>query len=69
MSKENSNRGGLTFIGALQIALIVLKLCGVLKCSWFVTLLPIVICVGIPVAFLLIILLFALICGIEIKDN
>jgi hypothetical protein len=68
MSKENSSRGGLTFIGALQIALIVLKLCGVITCSWFVTLLPIVITVGIPVAVLLMALIFALICGIKITD-
>lgn len=68
MSKENSSRGGLTFIGALQIALIVLKLCGVIPCSWFVTLLPIVICVGIPLAVLLIILIFAFVTGIKITD-
>jgi hypothetical protein len=68
MSKENSSRGGLTFLGALQIALIVLKLCGVIACSWFVTLLPIVIFVGIPLAVLLIILIFAFITGIKITD-
>ncbi len=37
----STTNGGLTFSGALQIALICLKLFGVIKCSWFIVLLPI----------------------------
>lgn len=31
---NNSGRGGIGFVGLLQIAFIVLRLCGVIKWSW-----------------------------------
>lgn len=37
----STTNGGLTFSGALQIALIILKITGIIKCSWFIVLLPI----------------------------
>lgn len=40
MSKENTSKG-IGFIGALQIALIVLKLCKVISWSWLWVLSPI----------------------------
>ena len=36
----NDAKGSMTFTGALQIALIVLKLTGVFNRSWFIVLLP-----------------------------
>ena len=38
---ENSNAsGGITFMGLLQVAFIVLKLCGIIKWSWLWVLCP-----------------------------
>lgn len=36
----NTTNGGLTFAGALQITLIVLKLTRIINCSWLIVLLP-----------------------------
>ena len=37
----NKRNGGISFLGALQIALICLKLIGIINCSWFIVLLPV----------------------------
>ena len=37
---NDDNRKGMGFVGFLQLALIILKLCGVLKWSWWVVLFP-----------------------------
>lgn len=44
MSKNNNSKGssnGITFLGALQVAFIVLKLIGIIKWHWFFVLTPI----------------------------
>ena len=38
--KENNNSGGITFIGLLQIAFIILKICKVISWSWLWVLSP-----------------------------
>lgn len=40
-NNNNSGRGGIGFVGLLQIAFIVLRLCGVIKWSWLWVLSPI----------------------------
>lgn len=40
MSENVSSSGGIGFVGLLQVAFIVLKLCGVIGWSWPVVLLP-----------------------------
>ena len=42
--KENTGKGGVGFTGLLQIAFIVLKLCGVIDWSWWMVLSPILLC-------------------------
>ena len=39
-NKSNNSSGGIGFFGLLQVALIVLKLCKVINCSWFVVFTP-----------------------------
>jgi len=39
--ENNGAKGGIGFVGLLQIAFIVLKLCGVIKWSWLWVLSPI----------------------------
>jgi len=39
-NNNNSGRGGIGFVGLLQIAFIVLRLCGVIKWSWLWVLSP-----------------------------
>jgi hypothetical protein len=51
MSTQNNSSGGIGFTGLLSIAFIVLKLCGVIKWSWFWVLSPL----WIPLAFVTII--------------
>lgn len=41
MSENKSTGGGIGFVGLLQIAFIVLRLCGVIKWSWLWVLSPI----------------------------
>ena len=53
MSDRDRRSGGIGFTGLLQIALIVLKLCGVIGWSWFVVLLPIWIAVMMVLAVLI----------------
>ena len=56
MAKENNSSatGRIGFFGLLQIAFIILKLCGVLECSWAAVFIPVYIWLG------LVILLFSL---------
>lgn len=44
---KNRNTGGITFMGGLQLALIILKLCDVIKWSWWLVLLPLWIELGV----------------------
>ena len=48
--------GGISFLGLLQIALIVLKLVKVITCSWWVVLLPLEICVMLTITIILFIM-------------
>jgi hypothetical protein len=47
MNKENTNNGGINFIGVLQILFIALKLTGVITWGWFYVLMPIVVSISI----------------------
>ena len=40
VKQQNTNKGGIGFVGALQIAFIVLKLCRVIDWSWWYVLAP-----------------------------
>lgn len=42
VKQENNNKNGIGFIGLLQIAFIVLKLCGIINWSWWIVFLPII---------------------------
>ena len=55
---NESSKGGIGFAGLLQVAFIVLKLCGVIKWSWLCVMLPTIIPIGL---FILLILFIALI--------
>lgn len=66
--KENNNNvttGGITAIDVLQIVFIVLKLCGVIKWSWWLVLMPIWISLGIGVILLIIFVIY----GIWLKKH
>lgn len=54
----NSSKSGIGFIGLLQVAFIVLKLCGVISWSWFLIFLPTII--PSAIAIILIIILIVL---------
>lgn len=43
MDDKNNNKVGVSFVGLLQIAFIVLKLCKVIKWHWFFVLSPAII--------------------------
>ena len=62
--KDNNNgtaaRGGVGFLGLLQLAFIVLKLCNVITWSWWAVLLPTIISVGLAVVVILAIIIIAL---------
>lgn len=48
MKDDNTNsKSGMGFIGVLQLALIILKFCNVIKWSWWLVLLPIWIELGV----------------------
>lgn len=53
---EGSSSGGIGFFGALQVALIVLKLCDVIHWSWWLVLLPI----SIPIVIVFVLLVLSL---------
>lgn len=48
-SNNNVTTGGITAIDVLQIVFIVLKLCGVIKWSWWLVLMPLWISLGIGI--------------------
>lgn len=41
VKQTNTNKGGVGFLGLLQIAFIVLKLCGVIDWPWILVLTPV----------------------------
>lgn len=47
MDNNTNNKSGMGFIGALQLALIILKFCNVIKWSWWLVLLPLWIELGV----------------------
>ena len=66
MQTENrSVGGGITFLGLLQVALIVLKLCNVIDWTWALVLAPLWIELGIVAIFILIsvIVIICIHCG------
>ena len=62
--KDNNNgtaaRGGVGFVGLLQLVFIVLKLCDIITWSWWAVLLPTIISVGLFVVVILAIIIIAL---------
>lgn len=62
--KDNNNgtaaRGGVGFVGLLQLAFIILKLCNVIAWSWWVVMLPTIISVGLVVVVFLAIAIIVL---------
>lgn len=63
MSSNNKQNGGITFMGLLQIAFIVLKLTGVIAWSWWWVLAPL----WAPIAIALAIVVIAYVFGFIIK--
>ena len=59
MKKSNAGTGGIGVTGLLQVALIVLKLCGVIKWSWLWVLAPSWLTILIVVVLLSVALIFA----------
>lgn len=60
MREKNNNyytTGGITFIDVLQIVFIVLKLCGVIKWSWWLVLMPLWISSGIAIILIIILVI------------
>ena len=57
MESNRTSSSGLGFVGVLQLAFIILKLCDVIKWSWLWVLSPIWISVGLGVLALIIIVL------------
>ena len=55
-NRNSSAAGGIGFMGVLQVAFVVLKLCGVIDWSWFWVLSP----TWIPIAILVIIFIIAI---------
>ena len=49
VKQTNTNKGGVGFLGLLQIAFIVLKLCGVIDWPWLLVLLPVLFFCGLVV--------------------
>ena len=62
---ENNNKnvatGGIGFVGLLQIAFIVLKLCKVITWKWWVVMLPTIISGGLIAVVILATIIFAII--------
>lgn len=66
--KDNNNNvttGGVTAIDVLQIVFIVLKLCGVIKWSWWLVLMPLWISLGIGIILFIILVIY----GIWLKKH
>ncbi len=51
---DTVQKGGVGFVGLLQIVFIVLKLCGVISWSWVLVMLPLIISAGLIVLILII---------------
>lgn len=49
MKEQTTNNYGVSFVGLLQVAFIVLKLCNVINWSWWLVLLPTIISGGLVV--------------------
>ena len=60
MKNETAGRG-IGFCGALQIAFIVLKLCGVINWSWFWVLTPLWINLAVLVILLIVVAIYAIV--------
>lgn len=58
--KSSAGKGGMGFLGALQIVFIVLKLCKLIKWSWPVVLIPL----WIEIAWIVLVLFLVLIVSI-----
>jgi hypothetical protein len=62
--KDNNNgtaaRGGVGFVGLLQLVFIVLKLCNVIAWSWWAVLLPAIIIVGLAAVVILAFIIIAI---------
>lgn len=67
--KQTRAGGGIGFIGALTIAFIVLKLCGVIDWSWVWVLSPLWIVAALVVVVLLVSYIFIFIRAIIMKRN
>ena len=61
MDNKETAEGGIGFCGALQIALIVLKLCDVIKWSWFWVLTPLWINLAVLVILLIVVAIYAIV--------
>lgn len=58
MENKSSSSGGIGFVGLLQVAFIVLKLCGVIKWKWWQVLLPAEISIAVVVLTIVGMLIF-----------
>ena len=61
--ENNNTNHGIGFIGALQIAFIILKLCKIIDWNWFIVLLPMIIGAGIVISILLFCFIYIFILG------
>jgi len=62
VSESQTSSGGLGFCGALTIAFVVLKLCGVVKWSWLWVLAPAWISAVILMLLLIVMVILAVVC-------
>lgn len=62
---ESKASGGIGFVGLLTIALIVLRLCDVIKWSWWLVLSPLWITALIAVVVIIVVLIIALLVRIK----
>ena len=67
--KNNKTSGGITVLGLLGVAFIVLKLCKVISWSWWWVLAPFWIPVGIGLAIVLVYLMIVLVTIIKVKKH
>lgn len=64
-SNNNVTTGGITAVDVLQIVFIVLKLCGVIKWSWWLVLMPLWISLGIGIIAITIFVIY----GVWLKKH
>ena len=60
-NSASTARGGIGFVGLLQIVFIVLKLCNVITWSWWAVMLPTIVSTGLGAVSLLAVLIFAVV--------